>query len=189
MALHHGGIQNQTVSPGGLVSSSITWEKVTQWDLGLDFAILNSRLQGTFDYYQRSTTGMLGAGKVLPNILGTNEPEENAADMVTRGWELSLSWNDRLENGLHYNVSFNLSDTQAEITKFDNPTKSLSSPYYEGQILGISGDMNLRCFSRKPKLTQLPTSHNWMAVSRKCQVTSDSLIKMATMCWTMVKIR
>lgn len=136
MAYIMGGIQNQTVSPGGLVSSSITWEKVTQWDLGLDFAILNSRLQGTFDYYQRSTTGMLGAGKVLPNILGTNEPEENAADMVTRGWELSLSWNDRLENGLHYNVSFNLSDTQAEITKFDNPTKSLSSPYYEGQILG-----------------------------------------------------
>lgn len=131
-----GGAQNQYVSPGGLVSTSITWEKVTQWDLGLDFAILNSRLQGTFDYYQRSTTGMLGAGKVLPGILGTSEPEENAADMVTRGWELSLSWNDRLENGFHYSASFNLSDTQAEITKFDNPTKSLSSSYYEGQILG-----------------------------------------------------
>lgn len=131
-----GGAQNQYVSPGGLVSTSITWEKVTQWDLGIDFAILNNRLQGTFDYYQRSTTGMLGAGKVLPSILGTSEPEENAADMVTRGWELSLSWNDRLENGFHYSASFNLSDTQAEITKFDNPTKSLSSSYYEGQILG-----------------------------------------------------
>ena len=131
-----GGVQNQYVSPGGLVSTSITWEKVTQWDLGLDFAILNNRLQGTFDYYQRSTTGMLGAGKVLPGVLGTSEPEENAAVMVTRGWELSLSWNDRLDNGFHYSASFNLSDTQAEITKFDNPTKSLSSSYYEGQILG-----------------------------------------------------
>lgn len=131
-----GGVQNQYVSPGGLVSTSITWEKVTQWDLSLDFAILNNRLQGTFDYYQRSTTGMLGAGKVLPGVLGTSEPEENAADMVTRGWELSLSWNDRLDNGFHYSASFNLSDTQAEITKFDNPTKSLSSSYYEGQILG-----------------------------------------------------
>lgn len=131
-----GGVQNQYVVPGGLVSSSITWEKVTQWDLGLDFAILNSRLQGTFDYYQRSTTGMLGAGKLLPNILGTTEPQENAADMTTRGWELSLSWNDRLDNGFHYTASFNLSDTQAEITKYDNPTKSLSSSYYEGQILG-----------------------------------------------------
>lgn len=131
-----GGAQNQYVYPGGLVSSSVTWEKVTQWDLGLDFAVLNSRLQGTFDYYQRSTTGMLGAGKLLPNILGTSEPQENAADMTTKGWELSLSWNDRLDNGFHYNISFNLSDTQAEITKYDNPEKSLSASYYEGQILG-----------------------------------------------------
>lgn len=131
-----GGAQNQFVSPGGLVSSSVTWEKVTQWDLGLDFAILNSRLQGTFDYYQRSTTGMLGPGKLLPNILGASEPQENAADMRTSGWELSLSWNDRLENGIHYSATFNLSDTQAKITKYDNPTKSLSGSYYEGQILG-----------------------------------------------------
>lgn len=131
-----GGAQEQYITSGGLVSSSITWEKVTQWDLGLDFAILNSRLQGTFDYYQRSTTGMLGPGKLLPNILGANEPQENAADMRTSGWELSLSWNDRLENGIHYSASFNLSDTQAKITKYDNPTKSLSSSYYEGQTLG-----------------------------------------------------
>ena len=114
----------------------VTWEKVTQWDLGLDFSVLNSRLKGTFDYYQRATTGMLGPGKTLPNILGATEPQENAADMVTRGWELALTWNDQLENGLHYSIGFNLSDTQAEITKYDNPNKSLSSNYYEGMKIG-----------------------------------------------------
>lgn len=131
-----GGKQPQYVLPGGLVSNTVTWEKVTQWDLGLDFVILQNRLKGTFDYYQRKTTDMLGPGRILPNILGMSEPLENAADMVTRGWELALTWNDQLDNGLHYSVGFNLSDTQAEITKYDNPTKSLSSPYYEGQIVG-----------------------------------------------------
>ena len=131
-----GGKQPQYVLPGGLVSNTVTWEKVTQWDLGLDFAILQNRLKGTFDYYQRKTTDMLGPGRILPNILGMSEPLENAADMVTRGWELALTWNDQLDNGLHYSVGFNLSDTRAEITKYDNPTKSLSSPYYEGQIVG-----------------------------------------------------
>lgn len=130
------GKQPQYVLPGGLVSNTVTWEKVTQWDLGLDFVILQNRLKGTFDYYQRKTTDMLGPGRILPNILGMSEPLENAADMVTRGWELALTWNDQLDNGLHYSVGFNLSDTQAEITKYDNPTKSLSSPYYEGQIVG-----------------------------------------------------
>lgn len=131
-----GGKQPQYVLPGGLVSNTVTWEKVTQWDLGLDFVILQNRLKGTFDYYQRKTTDMLGPGRILPNILGMSEPLENAADMVTRGWELALTWNDQLDNGLHYSVGFNLSDTQAEITKYDNPTKSLFSPYYEGQIVG-----------------------------------------------------
>ena len=131
-----GGESVAYVSPGGLVSPIITWEKVTQWDLGFDFAVLNNRLQGTFDYYQRKTTGMLGPSKLLPNILGTNEPQENAADMITKGWEIALTWNDQLDNGLHYTLGFNLSDTQAEITKYDNPTKSLSSPYYEGMKIG-----------------------------------------------------
>lgn len=110
--------------------------KVTQWNVGIDFTILRNRLTGSFDYYQRKTTGMLGAGKLLPNILGMNEPQENASDMVTKGWEFALTWNDRLENGLHYSVGLNLSDTYAKITKYDNPTRSLSASYYEGMTIG-----------------------------------------------------
>lgn len=63
-----GGKKNSYVLPGALVSNIVTWEKVTQWDLGLDFAVLQSRLQGTFDYYQRATTGMLGPGKILRKL-------------------------------------------------------------------------------------------------------------------------
>ena len=131
-----GGKRPSYVLPGILVSNSVTWEKVTQWDLGLDFMILNNRLKGSFDYYQRKTEDMLGPGMILPNILGASEPRENAADMVTRGWELALSWNDQLNNGLHYSVGFNLSDSKAEITRYNNPTKSLAAAYYEGMTIG-----------------------------------------------------
>ena len=119
-----------------MVSNTVTWEKVTQWNVGLDFTFLSGRLSGSFDYFQRKTTGMLGAGKLLPNILGANEPQENASDMVTKGWEFAVGWNDQLDNGLHYSVNFNLSDTHAEITKYDNPTRSLSASYYEGMTIG-----------------------------------------------------
>lgn len=151
-----GGKQPQYVLPGGLVSNTVTWEKVTQWDLGLDFVILQNRLKGTFDYYQRKTTDMLGPGRILPNILGMSEPLENAADMVTRGWELALTWNDQLDNGLHYSVGFNLSDTQAEITKYDNPTKSLSSPYYEGQIVGDMWGYESSLFQSADEIASAP---------------------------------
>ena len=151
-----GGQQNQYVLPGGLVSNIVTWEKVTQWDLGLDFAILRSRLRGTFDYYQRTTTGMLGPGQLLPNILGATEPQENAADMRTSGWELALTWNDQLSNGLHYTVGFNLSDTQAKITKYDNPTKSLSSSYYEGQTIGEIWGYESTLFQSQEEIDNAP---------------------------------
>lgn len=151
-----GGKREQFVQPGKLVNPIVTWEKVTQWDLGLDFAILDSRLKGTFDYYQRATTGMLSAGKLLPNILGIAEPEENAANLVTRGWELALTWNDQLANGLHYSVGFNLSDSRAEITKYDNPSKSLSAQYYEGMILGEIWGYESRLFQSADEIAQAP---------------------------------
>ena len=142
--------------PGGLVSNTVTWEKVTQWDLGLDFTILNNRLTGTFDYYRRKTTGMLGTGKLLPSILGASEPEENASDLKTYGWELALTWNDRLENGLHYSVGFNISDAQAVITKYDNPTKSLASTYYVGMKIGEIWGYESSLFQSEEEIANAP---------------------------------
>lgn len=131
--------QLQYVTPGGLVSQSITWETVTQWNVGLDFVLLNNRLKGSFDYYQRRTSDILSAGKILPGVLGASEPQANAAEALTKGWEFETSWNDRLNNGLHYTVGFNISDYQGEVTKFDNKEKTLNQSYIgqkQGEIWG-----------------------------------------------------
>ena len=134
-----GATSRRQFGPGGLVSQSITWETVTQWNIGLDFNMVNSRLKGAFDYYQRRTSDILSAGKILPGVLGANEPLENAAESLTKGWEFEISWNDQLPNGIHYNIGFNLSDYQSEVTKFDNIERSLSNSYVgqkQGEIWG-----------------------------------------------------
>ena len=134
-----GSNQPQYVTPGGLVSSSITWETVTQWNVALDFILLNNRLKGSFDYYQRRTSDILTSGKILPSILGASEPQENAAESLTKGWEFEVSWNDQLDNGLHYTIGFNLADYQSEVTKFDNERRELSNSYVgqkQGEIWG-----------------------------------------------------
>lgn len=112
-------------TPSGLVSSSFTWETVNQTDFGADATFLNNRLNASFDWYRRNTKDMLTAGQALPAVLGTNVPVENAANLKTVGWELSLSWNDQLENGLRYWVKGVLADYQSSITKFANPTGSI----------------------------------------------------------------
>lgn len=138
-------IHNGTSKPGiavapGLVSAALTWEKIESWDVGLDFGFFNSRLTGSFDYYVRNTKNMIGNAPQMTAILGTAVPVTNNTDLSTRGWELTLGWQDRLSNGLQYGVSFNISDSRTKITRYpNNPTglipTSLNSTYIQGRYM------------------------------------------------------
>lgn len=124
------------ISTPGLVSNSFTWETVETLDIGFDASMFNSRLQVTFDWYQRTTRDMLIAGIQLPAVVGTSAPIRNAADMRTRGWEIAVNWRDQIGDW-KYNVGFNLYDYKSKITKYsNNEDKLLSQNYYEGKTLG-----------------------------------------------------
>lgn len=124
------------ISTPGLVSNSFTWETVETLDIGFDASMFNSRLQVTFDWYQRTTRDMLIAGIQLPAVVGTSAPMRNAADMRTRGWEIAVNWRDQIGDW-KYNVGFNLYDYKSKITKYsNNEDKLLSQIYYEGKTLG-----------------------------------------------------
>lgn len=124
------------ISTPGLVSNSFTWETVETLDIGFDASMFNSRLQVSFDWYQRTTRDMLIAGIQLPAVVGTSAPMRNAADMRTRGWEIAVNWRDQIGDW-KYNVGFNLYDYKSKITKYsNNEDKLLSQPYYEGKTLG-----------------------------------------------------
>lgn len=123
------------VSVPGLVSSNFTWETVKQIDGGLDFAMLNNRFSGSFDWYNRQTLDMLAPSTVFPSTLGTSAPNVNSANMNTKGWELSLKWRNHTSGGFNYNIGLSLSDYLSTITKYNNPSGLLSN-YYVGEKLG-----------------------------------------------------
>ena len=126
------------INPPGLVSSNYSWEKVNTTNIGLDLGILKNRVTLSFDMYKRNTLNMLTLGKDLPDVLGASEPNENAADLQTRGWELSVGYQNRFNvsgSPLAFNARFILSDSKTAITRFDNPTGSITQ-YYKGMNLG-----------------------------------------------------
>ena len=130
------GQKVSTASSPGIISESLTWERVETYNIGLDWALLNNRLTGSFNWYTRNTHDMVGAGQALPAILGTSVPSTNNTDLQARGWELSLGWQDRLANGLSYGAKFSLYDSRTKITKYkNNPTNSIGS-YMEGHYTG-----------------------------------------------------
>jgi len=122
------------VSPAGLVSSDLTWETVTSSNFGVDATILNNKLDLSLDIFTRTTKDML-MNVTYPDILGTSAPKSNAADLQTKGWELAATWKNQINDDWYYGVTLALSDSQAEITKYDNPTGSLNE-YYVGQKIG-----------------------------------------------------
>ncbi len=139
----------------GLVSGALTWEKVTTSNIGLDLNFFNNRLTFSGDIYTRWTKDMLTSGQPLPNVLGTSVPQENAADLKTKGWEITLGWHDKFQlagKPFNYNVSFNISDAYAKITKFDNPTGSLDSYYVGHQIGEIWGYTSLGFFKTEDEI-------------------------------------
>lgn len=123
-----------TITPRGIVNDNFTWEEVKNLNLGVDLGLFSNRLTSTFEWYSRKTEGMLMPGEVLPGVLGTSVPKENAADLRVNGWELSVNWNDQIGD-FSYNVGFNLYDYRTKIVKFANPT-GLYTSNYEGQYLG-----------------------------------------------------
>ena len=122
------------IAAAGIVSPSLTWETVISQNLGLDITMLNQRLDFSGDIYIRDTKDML-MRMDYPDYLGTTAPYQNAADLRTKGWELSLNWNDRIGSDWLYSLTLALSDNQTEITKYDNPSGSLEE-YYVGQQIG-----------------------------------------------------
>lgn len=120
------------------IPSGLTWERATTFDVGLDLDFLQNRLNFVGDYYQKYTTDMYTVGKTLPAVFGNSSPKGNYADMVTKGWELSLSWRDsfRLGNSdFSYGIKGMLWDARSWITKYNNETNKLTD-YYVGEELG-----------------------------------------------------
>ncbi|HZL11866.1 MAG TPA: TonB-dependent receptor [Prolixibacteraceae bacterium] len=120
----------------GLVSSILGWERVRTWNVGADLGFFKNRLTSSFDYYVRYTNDMVGDAPALPAILGADVPKTNNTDLTTRGFELSIAWQDRLKNGLGYNVNFILSDSRTEITRYPNNPTGKIDKYYNNQMYG-----------------------------------------------------
>jgi TonB-linked SusC/RagA family outer membrane protein len=124
----------QTIGAPIAVAQSLTWETVKTLDFGTDIKLLDNKLGITFDYYERTTEGML-INTAVPATFGATGPRVNGGSMRNRGWELSIDGNINVTKDLNLYGLFTLADNKAVITKWDNPSK-LISQNYQGKVWG-----------------------------------------------------
>ncbi len=84
----------------------LKWETTTQTDVGLEIGLLNDRLTGEFDYYNRVTDDIL-VELSTPGHLGNGQGQKvryNAASVLNSGFEFNLRWREKVNKNVSYSI-------------------------------------------------------------------------------------
>lgn len=74
---------------------NLKWETTSQHNFGLDFAILDSKLSGSFDYYLKYTRDILMKPGTVATLGEGAQMWLNGADIDNKGYEFTLNYNNR----------------------------------------------------------------------------------------------
>lgn len=98
---------------GKIASHDRAWERIHNYNLGLDFGFLNNRLTGTAEVFMKKNNNMLVA-VTYPGILGDAAGTTNAGKFEAKGYELQLNWADKIGQ-VNYRVGGTLTYTTNKI--------------------------------------------------------------------------
>ncbi len=141
-----GGTPNAGAYATIVPNPDLTWETSEQLDLGFDARLLDSRLGLNFDWYKKTTKDWLISAPHRA-IDGTNPAYINGGDVENTGFELSLSWNDKIGKDLRYNASVNFATNKNKVTRIANPTGYIDGP---GGVLSQGTEFIYRAEVGKP---------------------------------------
>lgn len=101
------------------VNPDLKWESTAQWNLGIDFALLN-QLTGTLELYYKKTSDLLWTYPVPqpPYLVGTMLA--NVGDLVNKGFELTLGYKILRTQDWTVDANLSLAYNHQEITRLSN---------------------------------------------------------------------
>lgn len=154
----HSTVVPQTLT--GASNRNLTWEKTTEYDVGLDLGLLDGRVGITFDYYLKRTRGLLFNPQSPGAHTGFMSPWKNMYGIDNEGVELEVKTALLQQDKLRWNISFNVSRNWNRLAKsyngrdfrnadgrFDNNLSVIGMPLYgiyafaDGGIYNRDGDI------------------------------------------------
>jgi TonB-linked SusC/RagA family outer membrane protein len=140
------GVPNTGAYANIVPNPDLTWETSEQLDFGFDARLLDSRLGVNFDWYKKSTKDWLITKPMLA-IEGTNPSYINGGDVDNTGFELALTWNDRIGKDFSYNVGVNFATNKNKVTRIANENHYINGP---GGVLSQGTEYIYRAEEGKP---------------------------------------
>jgi TonB-linked SusC/RagA family outer membrane protein len=129
-----GGTWYPTLRPNAY-DPNIKWETTTTKNIGLDFSFLEDRVSGSFDLYNRVTDDLINFIPIPNGSNFSNYLTTNVGSLENKGYEIALNFKPISNKELVWDIGFNLSYNQNEITKLTRT----DDPNYMGVATGGIG--------------------------------------------------
>ena len=113
----------------------ISWEKIGNFNTGVEFTFFDGVLDGSVEYFYRKTTNMLFAFNVAPSN-GYDFYYDNIGDLYNQGVELSLTANIIKSSNVNWSVFANATSYNNKITYLHEDVKTNKVEGYEGYTNG-----------------------------------------------------
>lgn len=104
-----GGAESLGVYASDLGNRQLTWETTSEFNVGLDFGIINNRFKLTVEYFKRKITDLLVSNKSLPFYNEVNRIAANVGSTQSKGVELTLNTVNFVTKNFDWNTTFTLS--------------------------------------------------------------------------------
>ncbi|PJJ60716.1 SusC/RagA family TonB-linked outer membrane protein [Hymenobacter chitinivorans] len=107
-------------APLQLANPNLSWESTRQWNVGLDAAVLDNRLQLELNYYDKYTSGLL-LNVPVPRKTGFASVVENYGAVSNKGFEAQATVNWLAKGPLQWSTTVNLARNVNKIQKLAAP--------------------------------------------------------------------
>lgn len=97
------------------INPNLMWEENHEWNIGLDFSVLNNRLRGSIDWYDRTKEGMIYEVDVPQPPNTQDKMFKNIGSFKNRGWEIQLGADIIRSKDWKYATTLNLSHNKTTV--------------------------------------------------------------------------
>jgi TonB-linked SusC/RagA family outer membrane protein len=122
-----------------MTNANLTWEKTTEFNLGIDFGLFKNRINGTIDFYNKDSRDLLMEMKT-PYELGsyTGSVVSNVGKVNNRGIELQLNTVNVANRDWRWETSFTFARNINKIVELNDAKDDLvGNKWFIGQPIDV----------------------------------------------------
>lgn len=120
-----------------MANESLTWEKTSQFNVGVDYNFINGRISGVIDVYKSYTSDLL-MNQTIPSLLGYTRSYNNIGKTENFGLDITMNFVPVRTKDWEWTINVNAAYTKSTITELSNGKEDdIVNEWFIGYPIGV----------------------------------------------------